>query len=491
MTATRDRAGVGWILPVLFLEFLAIAITKSLLPEKLNAFFGDRVYVWLGAGETAKGLLAFLACPALGRLSDGIGRRPCLVFTVLGTTAPCWVLAFTNDLRIYIGALALSGVAAATFTLVFAYLSDVTAPRDRAAAYGSALATLGLSFTIGPPLGALLARRVGDRRVFLVSLFIGLFATCVVGGALPESLPRERRKHDKTYFDPRRTFRLLRQDLYLRRVAGVVLCYYSGVWALVTTLVVYAVRVFGLNSVQVGYLLSLYGLCTMVSESIIVRYAVPALGELRTARLGLVAFAAQCGVVAFATSPTPLYASVALSLVSNLVYPALSALVARRTRQDDVGEALGAMNGVKALTEGLGPLAFSLIIVEFERTALPGLPYLACAALSLFAWALSHRLPEDAEAEVDVELVGLLASEDEGIRAEDASRLETRRLQALVGGYKVPLTLSAAAFAPAPLARNPSSAEIDVLWPVDAVVAEQRRGSEAPGAPEREVPPAA
>ena len=37
-------------------------------------------------------------------------------------------------------------------------------------------------------------------------------------------------------------FRVLEKDLYLRRVAGVVLCYYSGVWALVTTLVVYAVR---------------------------------------------------------------------------------------------------------------------------------------------------------------------------------------------------------------------------------------------------------
>ena len=44
--------------------------------------------------------------------------------------------------------------AAATFTLVFAYISDVTPPSDRAAAYGSALATLGLSFTVGPPLGA-------------------------------------------------------------------------------------------------------------------------------------------------------------------------------------------------------------------------------------------------------------------------------------------------------------------------------------------------
>jgi DHA1 family tetracycline resistance protein-like MFS transporter len=253
--------------------------------------------------------------------------------------------------------------------------------------------------------------------------------------------------------------------LYLRRVAGVVLCYYSGVWALVTTLVVYAVRVFGLSTVQVGYLLSLYGLCTMVAESVIVRYAVPLLGELPTARLGLLAFAAQCCIVAGATSPEPLFASVALSLVSNLVYPALSALVARRAEATEVGEALGALNGVKALTEGVGPLGFGLVMVEFERTALPGLPYLACAALALLAWALSHRLPDlqKDEDEGDEELVGLLAADDGGVAAEDAAAMEKRRLKALVAGYAPPLTLSPAAFA----AGSGSSA------------------------PEREVPPAA
>ena len=68
--AAADEAHLSWLLPELFLEFLAIAITKSLLPERLNAFFGDNVYVWLGAGETAKGFLAFLACRMMGRPTD-------------------------------------------------------------------------------------------------------------------------------------------------------------------------------------------------------------------------------------------------------------------------------------------------------------------------------------------------------------------------------------------------------------------------------------
>ena len=70
--------------------------------------------------------------------------------------------------------------------------------------------------------------------------------------------------------------------------------------------------------------------------------------------------------------PEFVFLSVGLSLLSNLVYPSVSALVARRVPPDGLGEALGAVNGVKALTEGLGPLVFAALMVEFEATSLPG-----------------------------------------------------------------------------------------------------------------------
>ena len=328
------------ILPVLFVEFLAIAVTKSLLPSRLNDFFGDDVYAVIGVAETVKGALAFCACPLFGKLSDDVGRVRCLLFTVVGTTAPCWVLAFTDNLWVYVCGLALSGAFASTFTLAFAYVADVVPPKERAPAYGLCLATLGLSFTVGPVLGAAAARRVGDRRVFLVSAALAAFGVFLIVFALPESNPKalarrreepvstldfiaslscgggggggrraRRRRRDARRvsdaaersrygrFDPLDALSVFRGDPFLRRIAVIVLLYYSGVWALVTTVVVYAVRVFRLDRVQVGSLLSLYGLSTMVAEGVLVRVAVPALGELRTARLGLLAFAGQCSPV--------------------------------------------------------------------------------------------------------------------------------------------------------------------------------------------------
>ena len=484
--ASVASSGYLMILPVLFLEYVAIAVTKSLLPGRLNAFFGPRVYYAIGVAETVKGLLAFCACPLIGRVSDLVGRSSCLVLTVLGTTAPCWVLVFTDNLWVYVTALGLSGIFAATFTLVFAYIADVVPPRQRAAAYGMALATLGLSFTVGPPLGAFAARRVGERRVFLVSMFLAFFDVGLVALALPETsaaalagdededytnnntseenngesptaaalgggslgrrrllgrqfraLASQRRKlslfpvssraargmavrtaselaseraaeaaadekgppQGAALLDPADTLALFRGDPFLRRVALVVLLYYSGVWALVTTIVIYMVRVFHMTKMEIGWLLSTYGLATTLSESLLVRLVVPRLGELATIRVGLAAFALQCLVVALARTRGLVFASISLSLFSNLVYPALSSLVSRAVPPEEVGETLGAVNGVKALTEGAGPLAFAALMTIFEHSKFPGLPYLANALLVCLALAVSfHMPPEDQSA---------------------------------------------------------------------------------------------
>jgi hypothetical protein len=74
-----------YVLPVLLLEFLAIALTRAVLPTMLLQKYGSRVYIVLGCADCVRGLLAFLACPVFGKLSDLYGRRICLLMTVSST----------------------------------------------------------------------------------------------------------------------------------------------------------------------------------------------------------------------------------------------------------------------------------------------------------------------------------------------------------------------------------------------------------------------
>ena len=236
-SSTNSNSGASYlpILTVLFLEFLSISLAKSLIPLMLVEAFGDYTYVVVGVVETLKGLLAFVACPAFGRLSDRMGRKPCLVratlpamcarcyvlvyaclfarihtnpqlplspsshmathctptlqlVTVVGTTLPVCMLAFTTSMHLHVFLLAVSGLFSATFPLTFAYISDCVDKKERAPAYGLALATFGLSFSLGPLTGSYIARAVDIHAVFGLSLLLVAVNVAYIILYLPETV---------------------------------------------------------------------------------------------------------------------------------------------------------------------------------------------------------------------------------------------------------------------------------------------------------------
>jgi MFS family permease len=79
-------------------------VTRAVIPELFVEAFGPYVYHVIGVSETIKGVLAFMTCPLVGRISDRVGRKACLFVTVAGTTMPVWLLAFTLDMRVYAAA---------------------------------------------------------------------------------------------------------------------------------------------------------------------------------------------------------------------------------------------------------------------------------------------------------------------------------------------------------------------------------------------------
>ena len=198
-----------------------------------------------------KGMASFVSGGWWGMWSDKNGRKPALFHTVVGTTSSTVLLSLgsmtsllsspgvttTGVLTAWLVLFTLSGFFSSTFTLTFAYVSDVTNnSKDRLAGYGLALATFGLSFCIGPMAGGAIAdweafkmryirdrggsnteeleeeiegeiqgeneaigtsggmeftslHQVGVRRVLIVSLLLVLLDLIYINTKLPESLP--------------------------------------------------------------------------------------------------------------------------------------------------------------------------------------------------------------------------------------------------------------------------------------------------------------
>ena len=104
-------------------------------------------------------------------------------------------------------------------------------------------------------------------------------------------------------------------------------------------------------------------------------------------------------------------------MIANLVYPSVSSLVSKVVDEDAQGEALGALNGIKALTEGFGPLLFGFLMAIFEGTPVPGAPYLCAAVLTLWAFLHSYELPPEPDMAIakyngQDDTIGLLSKEE-------------------------------------------------------------------------------
>ncbi len=449
-----------YVLPVLLLEFLAIALTRAVLPSILIEEYGSNVYVVLGIADCIRGILAFFACPLFGKLSDALGRKICLFVTVLGSCAPVCSLAFFSwdsesalvetqfangttttttttttsgeqlqvlpplAIPLFVVLLSFSGLFSSTFPLVFAYISDSVQERnERVTAYGLALATFGLSFTIGPMAGGYLAGSKTDY-VFRSTLALTLLDLLYIYAILPESItPRvslfqessRNRETDSSIatkrmwveiadsisWNPWDSIKLVLHDPFLRKVGQVAFFYYTGLWAVISTLSLYAVQHFKMNRQTLGELMSALGLSTMVAEAVLVRFLVPLVGEKRAVRIGLISFGLQCFVLGAANESWQLFVCVALSILGNLVYPSLSSLVSGIVEPENVGEALGAINGIKALTEGIGPLIFGTLMTFSEHTAFPGSPYWLAGIFVLIAHHLADKLPANSDVKMD------------------------------------------------------------------------------------------
>lgn len=469
----EDSSKHLYVLPVLLLEFLALSLTRAVIPTLLLNTFGDNVYFVMGCAEAVRGMLAFVACPAFGKISDLVGRKICLFVTVLGTCAPVcslaimsWQNSILNDdeerhrIWIFVVFLAFSGIFSSTFTLTFAYISDtVKRKKDRVTAYGLALATFGLSFTIGPMAGGYLAHvdqsadldigdtsafeegsaedyvstghaylhPLGQKRVFTMSLVLTVLDLLYIYFILPESvetiiqLPSSTVQNDDDVsvittetrtsvsdrwysmredilpkaWSPFDTLKIFGNDPFMKEVAKIAFLYYTSLWAVVSTLTLYAAKRFHLGPERLGELMSALGLSTMVSEAVIVRLVVPIIGEKQSIRVGLFAFALQCIVLGVAYEGWQLFICVLLSMGSNLVYPSLTSLVSTAVAPETVGEALGAINGVKALTEGVGPLVFGTLMTFSENSILPGWPYILASILVVTAYNRTSSLPDE------------------------------------------------------------------------------------------------
>lgn len=114
--------------------------------------------------------------------------------------------------------IAISGLFSVTFSVVFAYVADVTSDSNRSSAYGQVSATFAASMIISPALGAYLSRQYSESLVILLATVVAALDVLFIMFIVPESLPEKFRPQQISLWeqaDPLSTIRKIGRDFMI------------------------------------------------------------------------------------------------------------------------------------------------------------------------------------------------------------------------------------------------------------------------------------
>ncbi|MBL8240819.1 MAG: MFS transporter [Bryobacterales bacterium] len=386
MSDAQQRRTLIFVFLTVFLDLLGAGILIPIMPYLVRQFRTDALTVGLLA--VAFSAAQFVAAPILGALSDRIGRRPVLLFSILGSAFGYFLFGWAGSLWLMFLARIIDGATGGNISTAMAAIADTSAPKDRAKNFGLIGMAFGLGFIIGPALGGLLSKisiqapAYGAGVIGLVTVTFGYFL-------FPETLPPERRKSGIVSAAESNPLQSVASAFARREIRMFLLALFFlnfAFAALQTNFSNYTIDRFQFGPDDNAWVFAFIGLLAAIMQGAVVRKLLPVLGERKMAIQGFLYFAIGFLIVAGAPTAVWLFPGVALVAIgSSFTNPTLNAMISQRSAANEQGSILGTTQSVLSLTRVAGPAWAGFVFDGFG----PSSPYWSGAAFIVLAMLLA------------------------------------------------------------------------------------------------------
>ncbi|MEM6407107.1 MAG: TCR/Tet family MFS transporter [Pseudomonadota bacterium] len=402
------QSAVSFILITVLLDAMGIGLILPVMPELIIEVRSTDIAhaaIWGGILSAVFAVMQFLFSPLLGSLSDRFGRRPVLLVSLAVMALDYVLMAVAGTIWLLLFGRIIGGITAATHSTASAFMADISPSDKKAQNFGLIAAAFGAGFVLGPVIGGLLAE-LGPRAPFWAAA--ALTAANFLFGyfVLPETVTDDtRRAFSLKRANPAGAFRYIGALPGLTALMVVYFFYqvsnmvYPAIWAYYTT------AQFGWSPGMIGASLAVYGIATAITQGLLIRRIIAALGERKTVYFGLIYNAFTLTLIAFVSNGWLLIALTPLAALGAVVAPALTSVMSQRAADDQQGELQGVLTSINSIGMILAPVVmtqvFWLFTSEEAWLRIPGAPFLLAMLMMLTAWMVysaSLRHPRGAQA---------------------------------------------------------------------------------------------
>ncbi|KAF7995829.1 hypothetical protein HCN44_006936 [Aphidius gifuensis] len=367
MSSGVGEASVYHALVVIFLEFFAWGLLTMPIISTLNETFPDHTFLMNGLIMGIKGILSFLSAPLIGALSDVWGRKFFLLITVAFTCAPIPLMSINTWW--FFAMISISGVFACTFSVVFAYVADVTEENQRSLAYGLVSATFAASMVISPALGAWTMSTYGENLTVTLATAIAILDVFFILVAVPESLPEKSRPPVPISWeqaDPFAALGKVGKDHTIMMLCVTVFLSYLPEAGQYSCIFVYLKLAMGFTEAMVAVFIAVVGILSVCAQIFLGPLMKGLGGGKNVIMLGLLFEMLELMWYGFGSQTWMMWAAGILASVASITYPAISAFVSMHSDADKQGLVQGMVTGMRGLCNGLGPAMFGVIFYLFH-----------------------------------------------------------------------------------------------------------------------------